>query len=148
MKSTLYYILYISIFSMAVLLTGCGEDLSPLADNGIDADEPIAFTTYLPASVITRSTVEEDAFRQRMGAYKAVVDDYRFSIEMFEDGIPDAIGSGVYHPGEETDGNLLSTAPLYWPGNTQKVGFKATAGTVSLESDQTTKAKLLLQARK
>lgn len=145
MKSTLYYILHISIFNMAILLTGCGEDLLPLADNGIDEDEPIAFTTYLPASVITRSTVEEDAFRQRMGAYKAVVDDYRFSIEMFEDGIPDAIGSGVYQPEEETDGNLLATAPLYWPGNTQKVGFKATAGTVSLESDQTTKAKLLLQ---
>jgi len=38
-----------------------------------------------------------------------------------------------------------SGSQLYWPDNTQAYGFKATAGTETLDADQSTRAKYLLQ---
>ena len=139
-------------------------------NDDIEAGEGVMFATYMPGRVMTR-TAQED-FNDRMATFKAVADDYEFNVEMYQKGEgenpPTLLGNANYLPtkteaieneGQEnetvtvtyaSDGTLVSktgVAPLYWPGNAKEYGFKATAGTTTLEVDQTTAEKLLQQDR-
>ena len=154
---------------------GCKEVMEALplvGDDEIKAGEPVLFTAYAPRRAMTREMTETD-FNNRMDSFNIVADDYKFTVEMFrqgviEDGKAKVIGTAAYEPdttmtitnagtGSEsseihyaTDGSLkatATTAPLYWPDNTQAYGFRATAGTTTLQADQTDKAKQLLQDR-
>ncbi len=149
---------------MAVMLMGCTREMVPSSVAGqIEEGDIVTFTTYVPGRV-TKATAEEEAFNNKMNAYKVASADYEFTVEMYEKEVNYALGSAIYVPtktienaGQDnetityaSDGTLLSkdgSDPLYWPGNAQnkKYGFKATAGTSSLETDQSDAAKLLAQ---
>ena len=146
---------------MAFALTGCREEVAApvVADEGIQAGEAVLFTTFVPGDVTTR-TAKSD-FDERMAAFKAVSDDYDFTVTMYQEGVAEPLGSGNYKPtatvtgeGDEAvttyaaDGTLTAQeSSLYWPGNAMRYGFKATAGTTTLQADQTDAAKLLMQDR-
>ena len=124
-----------------------------VADGEIKPGEPVLFTTAVPGRAVTRAEKSdaEKAFDTRMEAYKAVGEEYTFTVEMYEEGVAAALGSGTYQPASITtvtgegesqvttvtypdDGELKSTAtPLYWPGNAKKYGFRATAGLETME---------------
>ncbi len=150
----------IGILCLMMALSGCSEDLASLfgEEGDINAGEAVMFTTYVPGSAVTRSF---DATN-----YHAVAKDYEFHVEMYEkngESDPVLLGSSDYQPTKivtsagdppvetttyATDGTLVvkeSSTPLYWPGNAKKYGFKATAGTTTLETDQTTDGKWLQQ---
>ena len=155
------------------MLSGCSDkDVAAFGDE-VDMFQPgeeTMFAAFVPGKPVTRATSEETAFNTRMGKYKAVEADYLFTVEMYEQGEADALGSATYRPvtivaeGQaiQTDGTLAPTAtpattPLYWPGNAKRYGFKATAigadvsgtgatlGTTAIQTDQTTEEKLLQQ---
>ena len=149
--------IYIIISILALGLTGCTEEMSLFsADDVVKAGDPVAFTTYVPGKASMRDVTVDNTYAT---SYTAVKDDYTFNVEMYQEGVAEALGIGTYKPnttvtgeGTEavttypTDGTLKATAtPLYWPGNAKKYGFKATAGTEALQTDQSTQEKLLAQ---
>lgn len=156
---------FIWLCCLALLMTGCKEDVLPFfgEDADIQAGEAVIFTTYAPGVATTRA-ITQDEFNDRMDSFKTVAQDYLFTVEMYEEGVTEPLGSANYQPtktitneGEEnetvtyaTDGTLVvaeTSSPLYWPGNAKRYGFKATAGTTTLSVDQTDADKLLLQDR-
>ena len=154
------------ILCAVLLTTSCSDELTPQqgVSGGMGESEAVMFTTYVPSRPVTRETLTE--FKSRMSAYKAVAANYVFNIEMYEapatpEAAPTLLGSGEYKPvttieneGKENetihydgDGTLTANTPLYWPGNSKKYGFKATAGSEMLATDQSTDALLLQQDR-
>ena len=160
-------------------LTGCKDDIFSSVTEGdgeIKAGEQVMFTTYVPLRSVTRAETQEE-FNARMASYKAVSENCTFSVEMYEQPTapstdPVLLGNGVYAAtptvtveGNTTvttpaDGTLTPTTPLYWPGNEKRYGFRATAGSETMEGvlpstdgatikvvDQTTKEKLLFYDR-
>ena len=138
------YIYRLSGLLMAlVLLTGCNESLvSDAAEQ-----EQVMFYTALPGGMMTRSARTD--FEERMDGYKAVTGAYEFTVGMYESG--NLVGQSVYKPvAGDSYGTLAcktGETPLYWPSTTIPYGFKATAGSDVLSSDQTTQEKWLLQDR-
>ena len=149
------FIHYSIIFCLVLAVAGCKDDLQLSAD-GIGEHEAVTFTTYVPGNGMTRAEKSDaqKAFETRMGAYRAVEDDYEFTIEMYEEDVAEALGTGTYKPlttetvtnagtpDEATvttyssDGTLTpleGSAPLYWPGNAKPYGFKAMAGVETME---------------
>lgn len=152
------------LFSFA--LSGCKDDLLLLWDNeeDIKAGEEVMFTTYVPGKpvVMTRATAAETAFQGKMDSFQVARSLYSFTVEMYQEGESAMLGSATYCPdttlsissqGDTTvvyndDGTLkATTTPLYWPGNTKRYGFKATAGTDRVADDQSTKEALLANDR-
>lgn len=129
------------------ILTGCSEDMTNFfAHDEIETGEPVMFTTYAHGAAATRT--DKDVFDNKIASYKPVSDAYTFVVEMYKEGETTAVGSGGYKPlGTEKDGSLTATAALYWPDNVNAYAFKATAGTVDLEADQTTSTYWLNQDR-
>ena len=110
------------LLCLVLAMTGCSEDLSSsFADDEIKPGDPILFAPYLFGRATTRAT--------DVSAFHATEESYSFTYEIYKAG-PTLVGSGP---------------ELYWPDNTIAYGFKATAGTVTLEADQSTKANFLLQ---
>ncbi len=166
MKVIKYHIAQFAWMLLVILLTGCTEDVTSLfsSDGEIQPGESVLFATYVPGKSVTRTTAKDD-FDAKMATYQRVAADYEFTVEMYqkpESGDPTLLGSAVYVPdttitnyGEDnetvnyaSDGTLLSkdaSNPLYWPGNAKEYGFKATAGTTTLEADQSDADKLLAQ---
>ena len=149
------------LIGMALAVAGCKEDtlqsLYPGGDD-IQVGEAVQFSTYMPGKALTRASAEETAFGNRMDSYKAVADNYEFTVEMFEQGVAPALGSSVYLPtadantptGYAADGTLMvkeGEAPLYWPSTKKAYGFHAVAGNVTLATDQTTAEKVFQQDR-
>lgn len=152
-------------------LAGCKDDDAltlPAADGAIMPGEEVAFVTYMPgAKVTTRAdrAMTNEEITTHIGSYKPVAKDYAFTVEMYEQGLGEALGSGTYKPtttgnGDSktyaADGTLTADAtPLYWPGNAKRYAFKATAGSATIvtstvavdavknKSDQTDAVKLL-----
>lgn len=137
------------LMSLAVILAGCSETIEEFFAAGFSEHEEVLFTTALPGAATTRSTQEE--YNQQMAAYQAVNDKYEFTVEMYSEG--DKLeGSSTYRPVE--DNNTIGTlttktgaTPLYWDNLSTPYAFKATAGTETLASDQTTQEDWLLQDR-
>lgn len=149
---------HLSRILLLTALVACQREVPLFEEGEIRPGEAVAFTTLIPGKAETKATDKETAFNTRMGQYKAVADAYSFTVEMYEEGIDDALSSAAYVPAstvtEETttyptDGTLKPAGEtvLYWPGNAKKYGFKATAGTETLESDQYDAEKLLAQDR-
>ena len=82
--------------------------------------EAVLFAPYVPSAVATKGA----------DVYEPVSPAYSLTEEMY--------GEGEM---------LLGKTPLYWPDNVNKYAFKAYAGTETLEADQSTEAKWLLQDR-
>lgn len=100
-------------------MTGCSEDLvSSGSDDEIKPGDPILFAPYLSGRAMTRTDVsdyhDDDASAN-----------YTFTYEMYN-------SSAVL---------VASGLQLYWPDNINSYGFKATAGSATLATDQTTQTK-------
>ena len=135
------------MISFAFSLTSCRETFDDLFSSDIAEGEEVMFTTSLPSASVTRSTQYE--YNTQMAAYKTVSEAYEFTISMYAESSAAPIGSSIYQLDSlDTTGLLCSkagTTPLYWPSTTVPYAFKATAGTETLETDQSTKAQWLLQ---
>lgn len=77
--------------------------------------------------------------------YEALGAGYTLDIETMEKGVETAVATGRYTSGK--DGNLTASAPLYWESTQKEYGFRATTGTTTLESDQTSSKKWIAQDR-
>ena len=104
-------------------MTGCSEDLtSSVADDEIKPGDPVLFAPYLSSRAMTRST--------DVSTYHDASANYSFSYEMYKSAVVDPVASGPQ---------------IYWPDNINAYGFKATAGSATLATDQTTQAKFFAQ---
>lgn len=136
------------LFCLALIMAGCSSDeiSSPLPDDGeIKPGDPVMFTTNVSGKGQTRTIEPDETFT----GYSAATDEYAITIEMYRQSDGVKIGEGNYKPSTTPGDGTLVVAPsgsqLYWPDNTQTYGFKATAGTETLDADQSTKEKYLLQ---
>ena len=133
-------------------LAACQQEVPYVYEEGdIQPGEEVMFTTCMPGTPATRAL--------DLNTYSPVAKDYLFHVEMFEKDVTDALGNADYVPVKTIDNEVVTYAtdgllevaststPLYWPGNAKKYGFKATAGTEVLETDQSTDELLLLQDR-
>ncbi len=112
-------------------MTGCSKDqISPIVDDSeIKPGDPVMFTAYVPVKATTRYA-DEAEFNSEIGSYSTTTENYAFTYVMYKSGVEAPIASG---------------SQVYWPDNVNAYGFKATAGTDEVATDQTTDAKLLLQ---
>lgn len=99
------------------------------SDDEIKPGDPVMFTTYVPVKTMTRYA-DEAEFNSDIATYSPTTESYAFTYVMYKSGVEDPIASGPQ---------------VYWPDNVNAYGFKATAGTDEVATDQTTDAKLLLQ---
>ncbi len=130
----LYRIPYVLELLCLVIIAGCGSDeiSSPLPDDGeIKPGDPVMFTTYVPVRAMTRYADAEE-FNAEMAKYKTTTENYAFTYYIYKYGV---------------EGSLALGSQLFWPDNTQAYGFKAIAGTETLDNNQSTKANYLLQDR-
>ncbi len=118
---------------------------SSFSDDEIKPGDPVMFTTNVSGKGQTRTIEPDETFT----GYSAATDEYAITIEMYRQSDGIKIGEGNYKPSTTPGDGTLVVAPsgsqLYWPDNTQAYGFKATAGTETLDADQSTRAKYLLQ---
>ena len=140
---------------MAALLlltaTGCKDTLS----NWLDGDAPdlqgeaVSFTSQLPGVTSTSTTRATTTDTDFLTAYKAVNQNYSFSITMKKKDGETAESTGIYSATTSTQNGVLESdsSPLYWQDNVNKYGFQAVAGSEKLAEDQTTQANWLLQDR-
>lgn len=125
------------------IMTGGGLEASPNSDEwDIKPGDPVAFTLLPSVKAQTREIVKDDSF----DSYGAIEDGYELTIEMFGTGAASK-GSAVYSVTGGTLNPKIPGSQLYWLDNTQAYGFKATAGTTILETDQSNATKLRSQDR-
>lgn len=126
------------------IITGGGLGVSSISDEwDIKPGDPVAFTLLPSVKAQTRTIGPDTEF---VGDYADIENGYDLTIEMFGTGEASK-GSAVY---SVTSGTLNPKTPgsqLYWLDNTQAYGFKATAGTTTLEIDQSNATKLRNQDR-
>jgi hypothetical protein len=118
-------------------LISCSEIFeNTFGSDDIAEGEEVVFTTSLPNVGVTRSA-----------DYKVVNEDYLFNIGMYAE-TDHYVGEGLYRTiKDDAIGTLKAETPLYWPSTTVPYGFKATAGSETLASDQSAKEDWLLQDR-
>ena len=123
---------------LVMTMVSCRETIENIfGGDDITEGEEVMFTTSLPSVVATRATT-----------YTKLKEPYEFTIGMYTEGNTGAVSIGTYLADtEDIIGTLKAKSPLYWPDTKIKYGFKATAGTETLEADQATKAKWLAQDR-
>lgn len=103
---------------------------SSFSDDEIKPGDPVMFTTYVQGKALSRTYANETAFNTDMATYHDASSSYAFTYEIYKSGEDPAIASG---------------STVYWPDNVNAYGFKATAGSDAVATDQTTDANLLLQ---
>lgn len=126
---------------LAFTMTGCRETIENIfsGDDEIAAGDEIMFSAMIAGRVYTRAAAEP---------YQLPKVDYQFSIGMFTSGEQKVGNEGIYEVLKDDEvGTLNAITPLYWPDTHTQYGFKATAGTMTLESDQTSEANWLKQDR-
>ena len=150
---------------LTAMLAACSDSMSFFGDHDIDFEEgeAVLFTTSVPDnSAATRATLVPDL--SLLGGYRTICQDYTLTVSMYEQGNDTPIGTCDYKPmpaqvpteangGYDEDGQLVAAPdgggqkPLYWHSNVMPYAFEATAGTATLEADQSTPAKWLAQDR-
>lgn len=133
---------------LVISMASCSELVDDLFPSDKAEAEVVMFTTSIPNTSVTRSAKSD--YETAMGAYKAVNEAYEFTVGMYtNDG--NLIGTSIYQPVDGDEMGTLTTkegeTPLYWNSTTVPYGFKATAGSETLEADQSTPEKWLLQDR-
>lgn len=139
--------------SSLCLTTACTDALEPIAGGETEQGEPVLFTTLVPDGGPSSRGDKEDWVSEMKKSYTPVNEAYTFDIEMWKEGADAYTGKSVYKPVVDeddsyaTDGTLknVNDAPLYWQDNANKWGFKATAGTETLEALQNTQELWLAQ---
>lgn len=136
------------------MFASCSDITNLFNDSDVEFEEgeKVMFTTSVPnvASVTTRAYTPDD---QLLKAYSTINDAYTLSIKMFEDEA-DGVGPYIYKPvttetGYNASGTLQAAgeSAFFWESNVKKYAFEATAGTETLEADQSTQEKWLAQDR-
>lgn len=125
------------------IMTGGSLEVSSISDEwDIKPGDPVAFTLLPSVKAQTRAKEKDDSF----DSYAAIENGYELTIEMFGTGAVSK-GSAVYSiTGGALNPQTLGSQ-LYWPDNTLAYGFKATAGTTTLEADQSNATNLRNQDR-
>lgn len=119
------------LLCLLLAMTGCSKEMaSSFSDDEIKPGDPVMFTTYVQGKALTRTYANETAFNTDMATYHDASSSYAFTYEIYKSGEGPAIASG---------------STVYWPDNVNAYGFKATAGSDAVATDQTTDTKLLLQ---
>ena len=119
------------LLCLLLAMTGCSKEMaSSFSDDEIKPGDPVMFTTYVQGKALTRTYANETAFNTDMATYHDASSSYAFTYEIYKSGEDPAIASG---------------STVYWPDNVNAYGFKATAGSDAVATDQTTDTKLLLQ---
>lgn len=135
-----------------MLLAGCSSDdittggFSISDEWDIKPGDPVAFTLFPSIKAQTREIVKDNSFD--FDSYESLnnYEGYELTIEMFGTGAVSK-GSAVYSiTGGALNPKTLGSQ-LYWPDNTQAYGFKATAGTETLGTDQSDATNLRNQDR-
>ena len=126
------------------IMTGGGLEASPISDEwDIKPGDPVAFTLLPSVKAQTRTIGPDTEF---VGDYDDIENGYELAIEMF--GTSEASkGSAVYSVTGGTLNPKIPGSQLYWLDNTQAYGFKATAGTETLGTDQSNATNLRNQDR-
>lgn len=128
------------VVCLAFMMTGCRETIENIfsGDDEIVAGDEVMFTAMIAGRAHTRAD----------GDYQVPEADYQFSIGMYTSDEKIVGDECIYEviKGDKI-GMLKAERPLYWPDTHTQYGFKATAGTATLESDQTTEDNLLRQDR-
>ena len=118
------------LLCLALAITGCSEDLaSSVADDEIKPGDPVLFAPYLSSRAMTRAT---DVSTYKDATQNTDIANYSFTYEMYKSAVDDPVASG---------------SQIYWPDNINSYGFKATAGSATLATDQTTQAKFFAEDR-
>ena len=113
---------------MALAMTGCSEDLaSSVADDEIKPGDPVLFAPYLSSRAMTRAT---DVSTYKDATQNTDIANYSFTYEMYKSAVVDPVAS---------------SPQIYWPDNINAYGFKATAGSETLATDQDSYEDFLLQ---
>lgn len=151
----LHHILCLALAFLA--FASCIREPQPvvITPGEIEPGEAVMFTTLVPDTRIATKGAKED-WQNDIASYKPSSENYEFTISMYKEegeGYTPK-GNSKYRPvimeGEySVDGTLANSngKPLYWEDNVSKWGFSATAGTSTLQRDQTTQAKWLKQDR-
>lgn len=121
---------------LAVALTGCREAIGSLFSEPIEPGDEVAFTATTPQRLSTRSDEAPQTLKLP----------YTLTIGMYKsDGSQEGTNGEYTTTTDDEIGTLKAVTPLYWPSTQVAYGFKAKAGSESLETDQTTEEKLLAQ---
>jgi hypothetical protein len=120
------------LLCLLLAMTGCSNEMSSsFSDDGeIRPGDPVMFTTYVQGKALTRTYADETAFNTDMATYHDASSSYAFTYEIYKSGEDAAIAYG---------------STVYWPDNVNAYGFKATAGSATLGTNQTTANDLLAQ---
>ena len=133
---------------LVISMASCSELFDDLFPSDKAEAEVVMFSTSIPNTSVTRSAKSD--YETAMGAYKAVNEAYEFTVGMYTDN-GSLIGTSIYQPVAGDEMGTLTTkegeTPLYWNSTTVPYGFKATAGSETLEADQSTPENWLLQDR-
>lgn len=123
---------------LAMALTGCREAIGSLFSEPIEPGDEVAFTATTPQRLSTRS----DEAPQTLNL------PYTLTIGMYKsDGTQEGTNGEYTTTTDDEIGTLKAVTPLYWPSTQVAYGFKAAAGSVTLDTDQTTEEKWLAQDR-
>lgn len=111
------------LLCLLLAMTGCSEDLtSSGSDDEIKPGDPVLFAPYLSGRAMTRTDVSD---------YNDASANYAFTYEMY-----------MYN----SSAVLVASGPqIYWPDNINAYGFKATAGSATLATDQTIQTKFFAE---
>ena len=122
---------------LVMTMVSCRETIESIFSDDIAEGDEVMFTAALPRVAMTRA--ESD--------YEVVNEPYQFTIGMYTSE-ENKVAEGTYKVIEnDAVGTLNAATPLYWPSTTVAYGFKAVAGTKTLDADQSEKDKWLLQDR-
>ena len=123
---------------LAVALTGCREAIGNLFSEPIEPGDEVAFTATTPQRLSTRSDEAPQTLKLP----------YTLTIGMYKSDGSQEGTNGVYTTTTDDEiGTLKAVTPLYWPSTQVAYGFKAVAGSETLDTDQTTEKKWLAQDR-
>lgn len=151
----LYNIIGVALLG-SVALTSCKDSFEELFGGAPDMEgTQVEFTTDVRTQrVATRAQFDsESAMNTELESYKPINDAYTLNVSMYEEGTGNSIGSANYIPVVVKEENATNSElkpefqqnPLYWPGNAKRYAFKATCGSETVATDQSSAEKLFAQ---
>lgn len=142
------------------IFASCSDVVDAFDNSPVEFEEgeKVMFNTHLPsiATVATRAYTPDKSL---LRSYSTIHEDYSLKVKMYEKDNGNSLGTCTYRPVHREDGTgfdvygKLYATPvteedegvLYWPDNVKRYAFEATAGTETLEADQSTLEKWLAQ---
>lgn len=140
------------------MFASCSDIMDAFDNSPVEFEEgeKLMFNTHLPsiATVTTRAYTPD---RELLSSYSTINEDYYVKVKMYDKDVTNPLGICTYRPATnetgthfDTYGKLNATPAagegvLHWPTNFKQYAFEASAGTETLEADQSTWEKWLAQ---